>query len=287
MSDTPEQRFEELERQLGTMRAELDRLDKEALKWAEKRDLLHEKAKKLRLEARSFRDDRDELNAAVHQLKTLREEVRAERFAKIDQLKMLRKEAKEALSYRPDRSSRSLENEIAAIEWKIQTASPSLDEERRLVEQVKALETQMSVYRQVQAKEDAIAKLQGEATALKEEAASYSEKISEMAEQSQRYHEKMIDRLENARELNAEADNMHRRFVELKEEERALLMKYSEASGRAKALRDRARQEENEKRVKQEADLRKELEAKALSKLERGEKLTFDEFKILAEQGKI
>jgi len=232
MSDTPEQRLEELERQLDTLRAERDRLNEEALKWAGKRDLLHEKTKKLRLEARSFRDDRDELNAAVHQLKTLREEVRTERLAKIDQLKTLRKEAKEALSYRPSRSSQSLENEIAA-------------------------------------------------------AASYNEKISEMAEQSQRYHEKMIDRLENARKLNTEADNMHRRFVELKEEERALHMKYSEASEKAKALRDRARQEEKEKRVKQEADLRKELEAKALSKLKRGEKLTFDEFKILAEQGKI
>ncbi|MCW4026751.1 MAG: hypothetical protein NWE76_04620, partial [Candidatus Bathyarchaeota archaeon] len=246
MSGTPEQRLEELERQLDTLRAERDRLNEEALKWAGKRDLLHEKTKKLRLEARSFRDDRDELNAAVHQLKTLREEVRTERLAKIDQLKTLRKEAKEASSYRPSRSSQSLENEIAAIEWKIQTASPSLDEERRLVEQVKALETQMSVYRKVQAMKEKIAKLQSEATALKEEAASYNEKISEMAEQSQRYHEKMIDRLENARKLNAEADNMHRRFVELKEEERALHMKYSEASEKAKALRDRARQEEEE-----------------------------------------
>jgi len=44
--------------------------------------------------------------------------------------------------------------------------------------------------------------------------------------------------------------------------------------------------EEKEQRQKQE-DLQKQTEEKALEKLKRGEKLTFDEFKILIEKGRI
>ena len=56
---------------------------------------------------------------------------------------------------------------------------------------------------------------------------------------------------------------------------------------KAKALREKNRREETEKKIKRETDLRKKLEKKALNKLKNGEKLNFDEFKVLAEQGKI
>ncbi|MDH5795660.1 MAG: hypothetical protein OEZ24_06075 [Candidatus Bathyarchaeota archaeon] len=287
MSATPEQRLEESERELAAIKAERDRINEEALRWVGKRDLLHEEMRRMRSEAKSFRDERDELNAAVHQLKNLREEAGKECIAKIDQLKALRQKAKDALSHRPNRSAQSLESEIEAIEWKIQTQSLSLDEERGLVEQAKALESQMKVYREVADMNDKIEELQNEATTLKDERASYGDKISEMARESQRFHEKMIERLESSRKLKAEADQMHEKYIERREQARALHLEYVKALEQIKALREKMREGEREERAKQEAHLRDKLEKEALDKLKRGEKLTFEEFKILAEQGKI
>ena len=287
MSTTPEQKVEELERELDTLRAERNRLNEEAIRWAEKRDRLHEEIRRLRSEANSFREERDELNAAVGALKTLREEAKKEGRTKIDQIKTLRQEIEEALSHRPSRNSQSLQNEIETIEWKIQTDSPPLDEERRLIERVRALETQMVVYREIESRKDKIEELQNEITTLKDERVSYNEKISEMAKESQRFHGKMIERLENATKLKAEADEMHAKYVEHKEPAKALHLKYVDVLKQIRTLREKIREKEEKERSKQEADLQRKLEEEALDKLKRGEKLTFEEFKILAEQGKI
>lgn len=287
MSTTPEQRVEELERELDTLTTERDRLNEEALRWAGKRDRLHEQIRRLRSEANSFREERDKLNGAVGALKTLREGAKKEARIKIDQIKTLRQEIKDALSHRPSRSSQSLQNEIEAIEWKIQTDSPTLDEERRLIERVKALETQMEVYREIESIRDKIEGLQNQITKLKDERVSHNQKISEMAKESQRFHEKMIERLQNATKLKAEADEMHGKYAEHKEPARALHLRYVETLEQIRTLREKIREKEEKERSEQEADLRRKLEEEALGKLKRGEKLTFEEFKILAEQGKI
>jgi len=287
MTEVPERRIEELNRELDTVRTERDRLNKEAIRWAEKRNLLHEDIKRLRSEARSLKEKRDELNRRVKHLKTLREEARKKRGEKISHLKELRQKTRDLTAKRPKRSAQSLENEIEKIEWKIQTDSLSLDEERKLIERVKSLETQLEAYREIKNVKNKILTLQEEVETLKKEISSRNEEISEVAKQSQRFHEKMIEKLEKIKELQAEADAMHKRYVENKEKAKAFHSKYVETLGQIKGLREIIRKREEAEKAKQIASLRKKLEKEALDKLRRGEKLTFEEFKLLAEQGKI
>ena len=47
------------------------------------------------------------------------------------------------------------------------------------------------------------------------------------------------------------------------------------------------REAEEKKQAKRQRELRKELEKRAIEKAKRGEKLTWEEFKILAEKEKI
>jgi uncharacterized coiled-coil DUF342 family protein len=283
----PEQRIKELSLELDLLRTERDRLNEESLVWAEKRNGLHEEVKKMRWEAKSLKERRDGLNGEVQRLKALREETWRAYRGKIDRLKSLRQRIREAAANRPSRSSQSIEGEIERIEWKIQTESPSLAEERRLVERVKTLESQLEVYREIEGIEDEMAKLENEAKTLKDQIANHRDRVSEIAKQSQEFHEKMVGRLERARKLKAEADEMHGKYIEYKGRAKTLHLKYVEMLGHVKALRGAIREKEEEERAKQQADLRKKLEEEALAKLKRGERLTFEEFKILAEQGKI
>ncbi|MCW4020332.1 MAG: hypothetical protein NWF14_03780 [Candidatus Bathyarchaeota archaeon] len=285
--EASEQRIDELSRELDVLRAERDKLNEEALKWAEKRDRLHKEIKKTRLEADRLKERRDELNFEVQCLKTLREDGRKSRREKIDQIKKKRQKVREAAADMPRRSSRSLENEIAAIEWKIQTNSLSLDEERTLVERVKALENEMEVYREIGSINVEIANLENGVKALKAELLRHRERILEIAKQSQGFHEKMIRKVNKIKELKTEADEMHAKYIELKEKAKVFHERSKEFSGQIKAIRNVVHQKEGEERARQQADLRQKLEEGALDKLKRGEKLTFDEFKLLAEQGKI
>jgi uncharacterized coiled-coil DUF342 family protein len=261
-------------------------LNEEAFEWAEKRDRLHKEIKKIRSEAKILEERRDELNAEVRDLKTLQEEASRAHYGKTDQLKGLRQEIRKAAANRPSRRFQSIKDEFERIEWKIQTESTSLDEERRLVEQVKTLAKQMEVYREMKSTRGEMARLEIEAKRFKNQIVNNRGRVSEIAKGSQEYHEKMVGRLERARKLKAEADGMHRKYVEKKESARVFHLKYIEILGRVKSLRVAIQEKEEEERAKKQADLRKEFEAVALAKMVRGEKLTFEEFKILAEQGK-
>ena len=113
------------------------------------------------------------------------------------------------------------------------------------------------------------------------------EKKQEIAQQSQSFHEKMITLLEKAKELKTEADEMHVKYTDCREKAKVQHTKYLSVLAKIKALRAEIRRKEDAERAEQEANLRNQFEAKALKKLKNGKKLTFEEFKILAEQGKI
>jgi uncharacterized coiled-coil DUF342 family protein len=269
------------------LKAKRDSLDKEAQAWAEKRDRLHEEMRKIRLEAKDLRDKRDELNTEIQFLKTLREERWKKRAEAIEQLKTQRRKMKAASATKTARSSKSLEGEIAKVEWKIQTEPHSLEEEKKLVNRVKTLEVQLQAYRQIQRVRNEITNLGTEAQTLREGMQTDTRKILELAEQSQKFHENMIKELEKVKTLKTEADEIHHKYVESKEKAKACHSEYMRILEKIKALRAAIQLREEEERSRKQADFKKRVEDEASDKLRRGKKLSFEEFKILAEQGKI
>jgi len=269
------------------LRAERGRLNGQARKLAQERNGLHGEAAKLRSEAQSLREKRDDLNSEIQQFKILREEARKDYFTKIDDLRELRKKIKEVMANKPRRSARSLEDEIKAIEWKIQTESPSLNEERKMVNIVKALEGQLQVYRERKRIADKIDVLENEVKRLNDKALAHRERTLELAQQSQGFHGKMVEKLTRMRELRAKANELHKEYISYQEKAKAVHSKCLDIMGQIKAIRDEIRRKEERETVKLQACLKERLTKEALAKLKRGERLTFDEFKILAEQGKI
>jgi len=285
--ETSEQKIARLNNELDALKVERDKFNEEAQAWAEKRDKIHDEIRRIGLEAKGFRDKRDELNDEIKFLKTMKEERVKKRAETFDQLKSQRLKIKDASATKTVRSSKLLEREIAKIDWQIQTKPHSLEEEKKLVNQVKTLEIQLQVNRRIEQIKNEIANLKKEARTLKDEIQTDTSKIRELAEHSQKFHEKMIRELEKAKALKTEADKMHHKFVESKEKANTCHSKYVEILDQVKALRTAIRQREEEARTKQQTDLKRKIEDEALDKLKRGKKLSFEEFKILAEQGKI
>ncbi len=276
-----------LSQELSALKAERDRLTDEANGRAQERNRLHERIRELRLETHGLREKRDGLNSEVQRFKALREQFLRDYHATIEELKRLRRGVKEATSRKPSRSQHSLEDEIGKIEWRIQTESLPIDEERRLIGRVKALETQLEAYRNEKRILDRIATLQSEAEELSGQVSVLRIKMSEVVEQSQAFHEKMIGHLQEAKKLKAKADEIHWEYIDRREKANVLRSKCLEILHQIRAIREQVRRREEKEKAGRLSALRERLEQEALGKLKRGERLTFEEFKILAEKGKV
>ena len=287
MSETPEQRIEELYRRLNVLKAERDDLNKKAQTWAERRNRIHEEIRKIRLLIRDLKQRRDSLNKEVKHLKAIRKVELERRDEILREIRELRKERNRIAAGKPPRSQSYLENQIKRIEWKIQTEPLPLDAERKLIDQIKILEAQLEVYRRIGSINNKIAELRKEADKLKAEAFNYRSRILEISAESQEFHAKMLKRIEEAKELKAKADEMHQRYAENKEKVKAINLEIKKTLGEIRSIRELLKSEEEKERRRRESDLQRQTEEKALEKLKRGEKLTFDEFKILLEKGKI
>ena len=287
MSETPEQRIEELYRRLNVLKAERDDLNKKAQTWAERRNRIHEEIRRIRLLIRNLKQRRDSLNKEVKHLKALRKVELERRDEILEEIRELRKERNRIAAGKPPRSQSYLENQIKRIEWKIQTEPLPLDAERKLIDQIKILEAQLEVYRRIGSINNKIAELRKEADKLKAEALNYRSRILEISAESQEFHAKMLKRIEEAKELKAKADEMHQRYAGNKEKVKAINLEIKKTLGEIRSIRELLKSEEEKERRRRESDLQRQTEEKALEKLKRGEKLTFDEFKILLEKGKI
>jgi uncharacterized coiled-coil DUF342 family protein len=280
-----EEKIDDLNRERSALKEKLDKLNSEARNWAEKRDAIHERIKKLRTEDGDLKGKRDALNEKVRELKGLRDTARNARKEKRVKILGLREELRANAKNKPPRSIREIQEKIESLEWKIQTTPLAFREEKALIDQVKPLGAQLLVYKRIQKLKDDIFMLQKESEALESEAKLCHEKLSELAEQSQAFHIMRIKALNQIRALKVEADIAHQKYVWIKEQAQDLRQKYLELSRQIESLEQKLRQAEEEKRAERQTELLKELEDKAREKLKHGEKLTLEEFKVLAEKG--
>jgi uncharacterized coiled-coil DUF342 family protein len=259
----------------------------EAKKWADKRNTLNNEVKSLRTEASSIREKRDALNEQVKQLKKLRDEVGTRRNEKRDRISELREKLGGLTENRSARDLRAIEREIEDIDWKIQTTSLPVIEEAMLVNRVRELETQLSTQKKIKKIYEELRELQANDRNFGAEAKALHEKLSELAEQSQKCHEQMLEKLDKARTLQAEADDFHKKYVKTKTQAQELHQKCIELLQQIRTIEREQKETADKRQAERQSELQKELEERALEKLKRGEKLMWEEFKILAEKGMV
>jgi len=287
LSESLEQKIGKLNQELAPLKEERNRLNLEAKKWAEKRNNIHEQIKDLRTKASDLKGKRDNLNEKVQELKSLRDQARTKRKEKHAQTLKLKEKVRSLTERKPSQSMHTIQREIEKLDWKIQTTSLPVKEEEMLINQVRQLETQLLIHKQIERTKKELVEVRTEEKALETEAKAYHEKLSELAEQSQKLHEEMLENLNKAHSLKVEADITHQKYVEIKQQAQNLHQKCVELLDKIKTIEKELQEVEEKKQVKRQHELLKELEEKALEKLKRGEKLTWEEFKILAEKRKI
>jgi uncharacterized coiled-coil DUF342 family protein len=184
---------------------------------------------------------------------------------------------------KPRKSRSQLDKEIQDIEWKIQTTPLDLQEEKRLVEEVKQLEPQLNIYKKIEQQNKKIAELRKELKTLEAKANEHHQELIATAQKSQEFHATIIAKISEAKNIKREADRLHSAYIQAKEQAKPLYQEMKEITEKKKKLQDAIREEDEKQKKNAEKNLKEKLELQARDKLQRGEKLSWDEFQLLAD----
>ncbi len=284
-------RLEALDKQAQEAYAETERL-------IEKRDKLNDQFKQLREETRALKAERDSINEKVQTLKAQRNETRTTVHPVIDEIKAAREKITDLKKKTPRRRQQDLQQELDDVEWKIQTTSLDLKEEKELIQQVKQLEIQLSAYKKIGKQTKRIAELQQGLKAVDETSEKLHAELSALAQEGQEIHQQMVAKIEEAKKIKQEADAAHNMYLLTREKARQLDEEIRKVLGERRRNRDLDRQQREEQRQSQEKqrqqdeaakktvekELKEKLGSQARDKLQRGEKLSWDEFQLLADE---
>lgn len=258
------------------------------------RDQDNQQVKELFQEAREAREKRDIVNEDVKLNKALRDLRQEDADKVLAELEKLEEEMKEK-GYTPKSRKRqsTLAKKIRELEMEIQT-TPNLkaQQEKDLVDRIEKLSIEMDNIEVADEKRDEIRSIQKRLRTLRGEALAHHKEVKKLAAQSQDYHDKMLESIKEARKIRNKADESHKKVVELSEEIKLLRKDINKLSAETDKIRKNLGEEtagERKKRKQEEAKQReKELDDQATDILERyksGEKLGFEEFKLLISRG--
>jgi len=278
------QQITELNQKISVLKGQREKLKAEAEGLAKERDRINEQIKHLNAEIFELKNERNNLNVEVKTLKQKRNEMQAKVRIKIEEAKRLNEELK-ALGKRKTRKSIStIQKEIDAIEWKIQTNPLDLQEEKALVEKVKSLEAQLATLRRFEQISQKLLELRAEIKALETEGKFCHEKLTDSAKKSQELHEKMIAKIKELNKVKAEADDFHKQFVTVKERMTPINTEIQGLLNQVRALKGELLKAKMDEERKSEEALLEKLKQQAAEKLKRGEKLTWEEFQLLGDE---
>jgi uncharacterized coiled-coil DUF342 family protein len=287
--------IDKIKKQIGEANAQIK-------KYVEKRNQLHEQVRKSHDEINQIKTERDALNEKVKLLKEQRDLVRAKATPIMEEVNAIDEKIAELKKTVPRVSQRELQEELDAIEWKIQTTSLDLQEEKNLIGNVKELEIQLKSYKKIDKKHQKIKELLAQRKTFDAQADVYHKELTDLAKKSQELHATMMEKVNAVKKDKAEADNLHQAFVKAKEQNTLWYEQIRQLIDQTRDLRatfkefDLAKRKEEEAKWKEEQAKRKEeqagravkeqaikekIGAEAKEKLQRGEKVNWDEFQLM------
>ena len=221
------------------------------------------KLDKTRAELQEKRKTRDDLNETVRALKKTRDGLRDEARKNITKLKTLQKTSPKLLQ------AVTAEHDLQELEWQVQTAPLSKDEEKRAMVKVAALEKQVTASKK-------ILRLRDDVTKEHKEADELHLKIQELAEQSQQHHEEIVILSERFDALKIKQDEVRKSLNQLRGE-------YKDADEKYQVVRKSIDLADKMTQRQKEAAHKQSLKEAAKKKLSQGEKLSLHELGALYE----
>lgn len=282
---TLSEKIQELNLKLSTMLEQRKLLNEELKEWAGKRDRLNAEHRCIKNEAVTLKNLRDDCNLRVRNLKEDLQALQTLLREKCLNSNVLREEAS------PLRNQLQKENiafrKIRELEWKIQTATMSLEEEKRIVHQIQTSEKQLKIHREVESINKKLSGLAAEIVNIRDRISQIREERRRLSEKIGEYHQKMLEKFEQAAKIKASADQVHAKFCGCKEKVANTEQMCSEILTQINEVERDLEKALLRDHVSKVRKANEELTASAKIKLEKKKRMTIDELKMLIRKGLI
>jgi uncharacterized coiled-coil DUF342 family protein len=258
-----------------------------AWEWRDRRDELRGNQPLVHDEISEQRNARDELNAEVQRLKTLRDEELEKARALQEKLQALRERGG---PHKTLVSREELQRRFRELEWKQQTTPLSIDEERALIEEMeslsKAMETAPQANPTTATQSDEADSLWQQAQRARDNAQEHHETMIALVEEAQKKHQNIVQLSQSFGPSRTEIDEAHQMYVQCLQEademrERLEVLRVQEAELQQRL--DSIRNQRNEARKAREKAAMDKLAEQARAKQKTGQKLTMQELRALME----
>ncbi len=310
MTEQKTSELEAINQQITALREKLNKTHEDITKHIENRDKLNEQTKIVRQEINAFKKERDQLNENVKTLKVQRDEVRAKITPFIEEIKTHSQKIRDLKEKRTGASRQELQKQFDALEFKIATTSLDLHEEKKMIDQVKQVEIELSVFKKMDVQSKKIIEIKNGLKVFQDQADKYHKELTESAKRSQELHSRMLAKFDEMKKIRDQATNLHVMFLQAREqikpihEQIGMLMvhrgqlfeqrkqqyeqrkqQYEQRKQEYEQKRSQfetAREEEEKRKKTKETEIKEKLGSQVRDKLQRGERLNWQEFQLLA-----
>lgn len=284
MMPNEEEKLEEIEKMLQSLRKRKAELDDRTKRLKSDRDHINESARMLRKDAFGHRERRDQVNQRAvrfrQDIRSLRDELREKdgMLAEVDD------ERRRAIRSLPPR--REVEKRLRYIDWKINTTPTvdMIDREKAFLDETRSLLNTLDAHEELRELEEQQLKNVADIKAIELKIQEHKEELSRLQEDSDEHHKHMILLFEKADKERKRANEAHMNLLEtlqeLKEVNEKIHGLVEEAYRIGNELReaDMRMVEEREKKLDTR---RRQLIAEARNKMEAGKRLSINEMKLL------
>ncbi|MFW9983618.1 MAG: coiled-coil protein [Candidatus Odinarchaeota archaeon] len=259
----------------------------QAWEWRDRRDELRAEAPQIHDEISVQRDARDELNVEVQRQKELRDKETDRARELQDELNELRGKRRGPEEYV---SLEDMQREFRELEWKQQTTSLTVDEEKAVIEEMERLSKAIASTPKDTPKPadltEEMEKRWQEIQEARNKAQEHHEKMVGLVEEAQLRHKSVIQLSQNLDPARTEAGEAHQMYVQCLQEAdemRERLDELREQELTLKAQLDTIRKSRKETRREREKAAMERLAEQARTKQQSGQKLTLQEMRALME----
>lgn len=279
-----EKKLDELEAQAAELRNTRNSLYEQIKKIREERDNLNKTAQTIRDQAQKHRKERDRINSKVQEIKKNLGPLFEDLDEKNQALAEADREIREEYRVLPNKNK--LKQDLNRIEWEVMT-TPTVEmigREDELIQRASKLRKTLEGFKEIDTRKDKKLDYIAEKKAIEIEIKSLRDEINSLAEQSQEHHERMILFYEQADKEKQRADDVHRRYVEKIKEVEGVKEEINLVMPVIKAIRDGLKASDNKIAELRKLNTQQRAEAmkkEAIRKLESGEKLSFDDLKLI------
>lgn len=278
--DTLEQMIYELRNEIRNLDEKIKETAEMATQCAKERDEFHNRMKEIKLKVQSLKQEKAALTENIKQLRRITRELRQKLLNHVIEIKTLRGELK-GLKLPSDINT--IKKRLDEIDLYLASHRVKREEERRLFEEASRLEALLLEYEKALKIHEHLSGLSPAIVALKKEL----DDKKALLEDLQKKHGEIMKEMDNLNneynEYKKRADELHTRFLQIRENRNKLEAQRILAASKLYEIQRILRGSREELAKRKISELKERKKKEVMAKLSKGEKIEFEELKILLE----